>query len=603
MKILGISAYYHDSAACIMDSGKILSAAQEERFTRIKHDKSFPENAIKFCLNENKIKVEDVDFIAFYDNWYLKKKRNFDNALTYGHLSSENFISAVYNKFKEKELINNLKKIFLCNNNDIQKKLFYIQHHYSHAASAYYCSPFKESAIVTVDGVGEFSTTTIGHGKSQNLNLIKSIDFPNSLGLFYSAFTNYLGFKVNTGEYKLMGLAPYGEPIYEKKILDKIISLNNDGSYNLNMEYFKFQHKNEMINFEKVQNDLGVISRDEDGPILKIHEDLACSVQSVLEKALFNLINHAIKQTNCKNLSLAGGVALNCKALGILRNSDLVDDIFVQPAAGDAGGSMGAALALYYDKTKPIEKIDHNFNVYSGPENTNENINNFLKKRGCPYKKIEDKKIFDFVAENLSNGKTFAICQGKAEWGPRALGSRSILANPMTRDIKKILNLKIKQREDFRPFAPVLDIKYLDRIFLNSSSSPYMSFVFFLKEELRLENSNLSIDGKVLSSEQLKNIKASVIHNDWSSRVQTVDEKSNNFLYSILKKFFEITGCPILINTSFNTRGEPPVLTTKDAFRCLMRTQIDYLLINRFVLDRNDQQVLSPEEIDIFDPD
>ena len=400
-----------------------------------------------------------------------------------------------------------------------------------------------------------------------------------------------------------MGLAPYGEPIYEKKILDKIISLNNDGSYNLNMEYFKFQHKNEMINFEKVQNDLGVISRDEDGPILKIHEDLACSVQSVLEKALFNLINHAIKQTNCKNLSLAGGVALNCKALGILRNSDLVDDIFVQPAAGDAGGSMGAALALYYDKTKPIEKIDHNFNVYSGPENTNENINNFLKKRGCPYKKIEDKKIFDFVAENLSNGKTFAICQGKAEWGPRALGSRSILANPMTRDIKKILNLKIKQREDFRPFAPVLDIKYLDRIFLNSSSSPYMSFVFFLKEELRLENSNLSIDGKVLSSEQLKNIKASVIHNDWSSRVQTVDEKSNNFLYSILKKFFEITGCPILINTSFNTRGEPPVLTTKDAFRCLMRTQIDYLLINRFVLDRNDQQVLSPEEIDIFDPD
>ena len=264
---------------------------------------------------------------------------------------------------------------------------------------------------------------------------------------------------------------------------------------------------------------------------------------------------------------------------------------------------MGAALALYYDKTKPIEKIDHNFNVYSGPENTNENINDFLEKRGCPYKKIEDKKIFDFVAENLSNGKTFAICQGKAEWGPRALGSRSILANPMTRDIKKILNLKIKQREDFRPFAPVLDIKYLDRIFLNSSSSPYMSFVFFLKEELRLENSNLSIDGKVLSSEQLKNIKASVIHNDWSSRVQTVDEKSNNFLYSILKKFFEITGCPILINTSFNTRGEPPVLTTKDAFRCLMRTQIDYLLINRFILDRNDQQVLSPEEIDIFDPD
>jgi carbamoyltransferase len=603
MIILGISSYYHDSAACITKDGIILSAVQEERFTRVKHDKSFPENSIKYCLDNNKIKIEDVNYVAFYDNWYLKKKRNFDNVLTHGHLSSENFLSSVYNQIKEQELIAKLKKLFLWNENDLKSKLYYIQHHYSHAASAYYCSPFEESSIITVDGVGEFSTTTIGYGKNKNLSLIKSIDFPNSLGLFYSAFTNYLGFKVNTGEYKLMGLAPYGNPIFQDKILNNIISLNDDGSYKLNMEYFRFQYKNEMVNFEKIEQTLEVSFRNENQEISREHKDLAASVQSVLEKALINLVNKTIKETNCKNLSLAGGVALNCKALGVLRNMNLVKNIFVQPAAGDAGGALGAAIALHYKLSNVDRKINHKFNVYSGPEINNENVNNFLIKRGCPHKRIDPIELPEIIAKKLSEGKTFAICNGKAEWGPRALGSRSIIANPMIKDIKKLLNLKIKQREDFRPFAPIIDLKYADKIFMNANSSPFMSFVFFLKEDLRDKKSILSINGKHLSSDNLNNIKSSVIHNDWSARVQTVDQEKNKFLYLILEKFFEITGCPLLINTSFNTRGEPPVLSVQDAFRCLMRTQIDYLVLNNIILDRNDQPLLSPNEIEVFDPD
>lgn len=603
MKILGISAYYHDSSACLIDNGRILSAVQEERFTRIKHDRSFPFNSIKFCLRENNISKNDIKYISFYDNWYLKKKRNLDNALTYGHLSSENFISTAYNKYKEIELINNLKNFFSWKSKDIDERLFYIQHHYSHAASAYYCSPFTESTVVTVDGVGEFSTTTLGNGKNEKLNLLKSIDFPNSLGLFYSAFTNYLGFKVNTGEYKLMGLAPYGKPEYEKKILDKIISIKNDGSYELNMEYFEFQHKNEMINFEKIHKELGVAHRKQNDDIQNTHMNLASSIQSVLEKALFNLIEHAVKETGCKNLSLAGGVALNCKALGILRNSNVVDDIFVQPAAGDAGGSMGAALSLFYEKSQIDKKIDHNFNVYCGPKNSDHEVNEFILKRGCPSEKMENLEIYDFIAKQLSLGKIFAICRDKAEWGPRALGSRSIIANPIIKNIKSILNQKIKQREDFRPFAPIIDINYLSKFFINSSESPNMSYVYFLKESLRSRESKLTIDNKILSEEILNNIKASVIHNDWSSRVQTVSDKSNKFLHEVLKRFYEITGCPILINTSFNTRGEPPVLKPQDAFRCLMRTEIDYLVINNFILDRKKQPILSNQEIDIFDPD
>mgnify|MGYP003685676223 FL=1 len=329
-------------------------------------------------------------------------------------------------------MLDQLKDLLNWNDDQIKKRLFYTQHHYSHAASAYYCSPFNESAVLTVDGVGEFSTTTIGYGKNQKLELLKSIDFPNSLGLFYSAFTNYLGFRVNTGEYKLMGLAPYGKPNYEKKILDHIVCLNADGSYNLNMDYFKFQYKNEMVNIEKINNYLGVAPRKENELITQEHKDLASSVQSVLEKALTNLVRYAVKETNCKNLSLAGGVALNCKALGILRNTDLIDNIFVQPAAGDAGGSMGAALALHYNKSNPSKKINHHFNVYSGPKNTDEEVENFINKRGCPFLKKKDLEICDFVAKKLAEGKTFAICRGKSEWGPRALGSRSIIANPMT---------------------------------------------------------------------------------------------------------------------------------------------------------------------------
>ncbi len=603
MKILGISAYYHDSAACILNNGVILSAIQEERFTRIKHDKSFPINSINYCLKSNNIKINEINYIAFYDNWFLKKKRNIDNALNHGSLASENFFSSVNNQINENELICEIKKIFNWKSKDIKNRLYYIQHHYSHAASAFYCSPFQESTVITVDGVGEYSTTTIGYGKNEKLNLIRSLDFPNSLGLFYSSFTSYLGFKVNTGEYKLMGLAPYGKPIYEDKILENIIKLNDDGSYSLNMDFFKFHLKNKMIDKKKIFELLDVESREENEKISQKHKDLAASVQHVLEKALTNLFLSGIKETNCKNLSLAGGVALNCKAIGKIKNLDLVKNIFVQPAAGDAGGSMGCALALHYKLSGKKQKIDHKFSVYSGPNIENEKVNDFLEQRGCPHKKFTNDDIFNFIAEKLYEGKSFAICHGKAEWGPRALGNRSIIANPMVKDIKKTLNLKIKKREDFRPFAPIIIEEYAEKLFINSSSSPYMSNVFFLKEKLRDVDSELLINQKLLLSNDLKNVKAAVIHEDWSARVQTVKEDENKFMYQILKIFFELTGCPMLINTSFNTRGEPPVLNEKDAFRCLMRTEIDYLVLNKFILERKNQPILHQDEIEFFDPD
>ena len=603
MKILGISAYYHDSAACILHNGIILSAVQEERFSRIKHDKSFPINAINYCLNINNINFKEIDCIAFYDNWFLKKRRNIDNALEYGSSTSNNFLLAAYNLIKEDEFIIKIKEIFNWSEKDIKEKLYYNQHHYSHAASAYYCSPFVDSAVITVDGVGEYSATTIGYGKNEKLTLTQSIDFPNSLGLLYSAFTHYLGFKINTGEYKLMGLAPYGDPIYKNKILENIISLNDDGSYELNMDYFKFHLSNEMINKNKIYYTLGVPHRDENQKISQEHKNLAASIQLVLEKALVNLISKTIDQTKCKNLSLAGGVALNCKAIGIIRNKNIVDNIFVQPAAGDAGGSMGASLALYYQLSNSKKKIDHKFNVYCGPAIENETTINFLIKRGCPHKEYNNDKLIEIVASKLAEGKIFAICQGKAEWGPRALGSRSIIANPMIKDIKETLNLKIKQREDFRPFAPIIDLKHMNKIFINSESSPYMSSVFFMKDELRYKESTLSINEKILSADNLNNIKSSVIHKDWSARVQTICENENKTMYMILNKFFEITGCPLLINTSFNTRGEPPVLNHEDAFKCLMRAQIDYLVLNNILLDRNEQPFLTADEIDIFDLD
>ena len=603
MKILGISAYYHDSAACILDDGVIIGAVQEERFTRAKHDKSFPINAVNYCLKSNKIKVDEIDYIAFYDNWFLKKKRNIDNVLAQGSAASENFFSSINNQINENELINEIKTIFKWKSHDIENRLHYIQHHYSHAASAFYCSPFLESTVITVDGVGEYSTTTIGYGKNKELKLTKSLDFPNSLGLFYSSFTNYMGFKVNTGEYKLMGLAPYGKPIYKEKILENIIHLNDDGSYSLNMEFFKFQFKNEMINKKKVFELLNVDSREENEEISQKHKDLAASVQSVLEKALINLFSAGIKETNCKNLSLAGGVALNCKAIGKIKNLNLANNIFVQPAAGDAGGAMGCALALYYKISNNREKIDHKFNVYSGPNIENENVSEFIEQRGCPHIKYTNDEIYKVIAKGLSVGKTFAICQGKAEWGPRALGNRSIIANPIIKDIKKTLNLKIKQREDFRPFAPIIIEEHANKLFINSSSSPYMSNVFFLNQNLREESAELSINQKLLTSNDLKSVKAAVIHEDWSARVQTVNENQNRLMYLILKNFFGLTGCPMLINTSFNTRGEPPVLNEKDAFRCLMRTEIDYLVLNNYILERKKQPLLTVDEIEVFDPD
>lgn len=603
MNIIGISAYYHDSAVCLLQNGKIIIATQEERFSRVKHDKSFPINAIKYCLDHSDLNLDKIDAIAFYDNWFLKQKRCVDNSLNFGSKSIDSFLSASENFFNERDFLSNLKNIFNFSNDSLKEKLYYVQHHYSHAASTYYCSPFKESAVITIDGVGEYSTTTIGYGNNEKLTLLKSIDFPNSLGLFYSAFTNYLGFKVNTGEYKLMGLAPYGKPIYKEIILKNILKINQDGSYNLNLLYFNFHLKNEMTNKYEMEKLLNVKFRNENQPIEQSHKDLAASVQNVLEIALDKIIEETIRITKSKNISLAGGVALNCSALGKARNKYTDKNFFIQPAAGDAGGAMGAAISLYYKKSKQDKKIDHNFDVYCGPPTLDKETLNFFINRGCPYQQFSKNELVEKITNKLIDGKIIAICEGKSEWGPRALGARSIVANPMIKNIKNTLNLKIKQREDFRPFAPIISRENLEKLFINPTNSEYMSFVFFLKKEFRDENSKLKLNEIEISKENFMNLKEALIHNDWSARLQTISKNGNLLISKVLEDFFRLVGCPMLINTSFNTRGEPPVLNAKDAFRCFMRSEIDYLVINNFFLDREAQSKLTEEEFDIFDPD
>lgn len=400
-----------------------------------------------------------------------------------------------------------------------------------------------------------------------------------------------------------MGLAPYGKPVYKKTILENILKLNSEGSYDLDLSYFKFHIDNKMSNKNKIYELLKVKPRKENEAIDQSQKDLASSIQSVLEVALENLINTILKITNSKNISLAGGVALNCSALGKLRNKFKDINFYVQPAAGDAGGSMGAALALFYEKSEIKKKVDHDFDVYCGPNIISDEAINFFKKRGCPYKYYSTNELVKFISDKLIEGNIIAICSGKSEWGPRALGARSIIANPMIKNIKNTLNIKIKQREDFRPFAPVISNENLANLFINPSNSEYMSFVYFLKEEYRKTNSFLKLNEIEIDSSLFQNIKSSIIHNDWSARIQTIRKEKKLLLNQILDSFFKNSGCPFLINTSFNTRGEPPVLNAIDAFRCFMRSEIDFLVINNFILDRKDQSMLTEDEFDIFEPD
>ncbi len=597
--ILGISAFYHDSAAAIVIDGKVIAAAQEERFTRKKHDPGYPFNAINFVLEYSKLKLSEIEKIVFYEKPFLKFERLLE---TYVAMSPKGFVqfskampSWLSQKlFQKKMLIDLLKQHD--KNFAPEKKIFFSEHHLSHAASAFYPSPFKEAIILTADGVGEWATTTIAIGNGSNLEIKKEIHFPHSLGLLYSAFTYYVGFKVNSGEYKLMGLAPYGEAKYVNLIKEKLIDIKDDGSFRLDQKYFNYATGLTMTN-ENFHKLFGEKPRDsKKDKIKQIHMDIAASIQKITEEIMIKICKSVREEYKIPNLCLAGGVALNCVANGKILKNKIFDNIWIQPASGDAGGSLGAALAYHYleDKNKRvINSSDEMKGSYLGPEYQNEQIEIFLKDAGANYQYINEEDLTNKTAEDLSKGLAIGWFQGRMEFGPRALGSRSILGDPRSPNMQKNLNLKVKYRESFRPFAPSVLREDLNEWFEISNSSPYMLLVAEIKKNKQIE---MTTDEKKLFGIDKLNIKRSeipaVTHVDYSARIQTVDKETNKVYYNLIKKFKELTNCPILVNTSFNVRGEPIVNTPKDAFNCFMGTELDRLVIGNFYLEKDKQPQL-----------
>ena len=595
MKILGISSFYHDSSASLLVDGKIVSAVQEERFTRIKHDFRFPSQSINYILKENKIRLNDIDYIVFYEKPFLKFERLIETYLAFVPKGFKSFKMSMSVWAKEKLFHRNIikkKLLELDKTFDKEKKIFFSEHHLSHAASAFYPSPFNESCIVTLDGVGEWETTTIALGKNNNIEMLENINFPHSVGLLYSAFTYFMGFKVNSGEYKLMGLAPYGEPIYTDKIRENLIDLKEDGSFRLNMEYFDFATGLTMTN-EKFNKLFSLKPRKNEGEkITKKHMDLAASIQKVTEEIVMCICKYGLNQTNQKNLCLAGGVALNCVANGkILTNLD-INSLWIQPAAGDAGGSLGAALAFWYLELKKKRDVDNSKDSMNGsllgPKYKNDQIEKVIlnyKNEFLNFKKYENEdELISIVASKLSEGKSVGWFQGRMEFGPRALGSRSILADPRDISMQKELNLKIKYRESFRPFAPIVLEKHAKEWFDLEVPSRYMLLTSKVNKTKLMNQMKTSI---AEGFEKLK-IKRSeipaVTHVDNSARVQTVDMFTNSRLYKLLIKFYEITSCPVLINTSFNVRGEPIVCNPEDAIKCFLSNELDILVCEDFFI-------------------
>ena len=592
--ILGISAYYHDSAAALLVDGEIISCAQEERFSRKKGDASFPTEAIKYCLKEANISISDVNDIVFFEKPFLKFERLLETYIAFAPRGFKSFAVAMplwlkQKLFQKRLIINELKKIDKnkCNFDD---KLNFSEHHYSHAASAFFPSPYKKAVVLTVDGVGEWATSTYGIGEENNLNLYGQIDYPHSLGLLYSSFTYFLGFTVNSGEYKVMGLAPYGKPIYKDLILEKIIDVKDDGSFFLDQKYFNYSTGLEMIskNFLKLFNAERRIPESE---ITDFHMDIAASIQAVVEEVMLKITKNLYKKYNIENLCLAGGVALNCVANGkILRESGF-KNIWVQPAAGDAGGALGAAYSLWYlkykMKRKIIEKTDSMKGSYLGPSFSNIEIRSFLEKNNIDYNEYDDKTLLTQTANELKMGKSVGWFQGRMEFGPRALGSRSILGDPRSETMQKNMNLKIKFRESFRPFAPAIINEHLKEWFNINSESPYMLFVTNILEK---HFAAVSEKDKNKKGIDLLNIKRSSLpattHVDYSSRIQTVHKETNLKFYNLLKEFYEQTNCPVLINTSFNVRGEPIVCSIQDAYNCFIKTNLDILVCGNYILKK-----------------
>ena len=593
--ILGISAYYHDSAAALIKDGEIIAAAQEERFTRKKHDHRFPENAIKFCLDYAGITISQVDYVAFYDKPFLKFERLLESYIAYAPRGLKSFFKAMPLWIKEKLWIKEIVKKQL----GYEGKVLFPEHHQSHAASAFFPSPFQEAAFLTIDGVGEWTTTSYGFGKGAEIEILSEIKFPHSIGLLYSAFTYYTGFKVNSGEYKVMGLAPYGEPKYVDLILDKLIDLKEDGSFKLNMEYFNFVAGLTMTN-EKFHSLFGGEPRKPETQLTQREMDLARSVQEVTELAMLRMARHIKEETGAENLVLAGGVALNCVANGKIFRENIFKDIWIQPAAGDAGGALGAALFTWYqylgNERNADGKNDFQKGSYLGPEFSEEEIKEYIDKFNLSAEKLSDDELYAVATKLLSEEKVLGWFQGRMEFGPRALGNRSILGDARSEKMQKTMNLKIKFRESFRPFAPAVLEEKVSEYFELDRPSPYMLLVADVKRERRKE---MTEDEKKLFGIDKLNVRRSdipaVTHVDYSARIQTVSEKTNPRFHRLLKTFDEKYGSAVLVNTSFNVRGEPIVCTPDDAYKCFMRTDMDALVMGNYLFLKEKQPPLTDD--------
>lgn len=597
MRILGISAFYHDSAAALIIDGKIIAAAQEERFTRKKHDPSYPIKAINYCLSESGLSFEQLDYVTFYDKPFLKFERLLETYVAFVPKGLQSFRMAMPIWLREKlflkyMLIKEIKKVDI---NFDSNKLMFAEHHFSHAASAFYPSPFEEAVVLILDGVGEWATTSIAIGKGHELNIVKEIHFPHSLGLLYSAFTYYTGFRVNSGEYKLMGLAPYGEPKYKALILDKLIDLKEDGSFRLDQSYFNYATGLTMVNQKFADLFSEPVRKPEADTLTQFHMDIAASVQAVTEEILITMTRSLAKEYNIPNLCMAGGVALNCVANGKILRDKAFKNIWVQPASGDAGGALGGALAVWHKELNKPRKVNSNDAMqgsYLGPAYDQNFIEKELSKCGAKFVSFTEDKMIEKTAQALSDGKAVGWFQDRMEFGPRSLGGRSILGDPRSVTMQKTLNLKVKYRESFRPFAPSVLREDVSEWFEYDYDSPYMLLVDGVKKDKRIE---MTAEEETLFGIDKLNIKRSSIpaitHVDYSARIQTVHKETNPKYHALISKFKEKTGCSVLVNTSFNVRGEPIVCSPEDAFKCFMGTELDLLVIGNCILDKVAQKV------------
>jgi carbamoyltransferase len=611
VRILGLSAFYHDSAAALIEDGRIVAAAQEERFTRKKHDSEMPKRAIEYCLDQAGMELADIDYVAFYDKPFLKFERLLETYLAFAPRGFQSFRMAIPLWLREKLFLKQLLRSELrqlAPDVDWEERLLFAEHHQSHAASAFFPSPFDEAVVLTMDGVGEWATTSLSHGRGNDLQMMKELHFPHSLGLLYSAFTYYIGFKVNSGEYKVMGLAPYGEPKFAQTILDKIIDLKPDGTFHLDQQYFEYCTGLRMTN-ERFDDLFGGPPRDAKELLTQKHMDLAASVQAVTEEVMLRLTRSTAEETGAKNLCLAGGVALNCVANGKVLRDGRFERIWIQPAAGDAGGALGAALAAYHLHAGKPRQLDNRLDgmqgAYLGPAFSDDESARRLTAAGARFARLDDGALIERSVGDLAGGKALGWFQGRMEFGPRALGNRSIIADARAADVQMGLNLKVKYRESFRPFAPAVLSEDVSNWFELDRESPYMLLVADVVKNRR--RAMTAEEEALFGIEKLKVQRSdipAVTHVDYSARVQTVHNETNSRFHTLLSAFKAKTGCPVLVNTSFNVRGEPIVCTPEDAFRCFMGCELDALAVGNLYLEKQSQNLsLKLDYKNAFEPD